>query len=147
MTSDAQLDHSRCDLLSNNSDARDGNGQLEPPRASAARIEKEQAIFVLDGGSMGMTADHDLDIRVFREFQFFDVVDDAKTHLSGPRFCEYGQRIGPAAHVVVPAHCDHRSQGTQTFKHLRRSDITRMDDQVGFAQCPDRFRPQEAVRV
>ena len=60
---------------------------------------------------------------------------------------EYRQCIGPAARVVIPTHGNHGSQGTQGFKHLRRSDIPGMNDQVGFAERPDRFRPQEAVRV
>jgi len=97
---------------------------------------------------MRVAADHETDPDACEvEGEIVDVVHDVDANRPRAQRPALGEMARPGCPVVVAAHGDDGSDRAQRGEHLRRSDVSRVYDQVTRAQSVECLAPDQAVGI
>ena len=127
---------------------RDRHRQLEAARAGAAGIDEQYSIAQIDRWPVRMAGNDDLHAGcggVDRErMNVMQYIQGYAAEFNRSRF---RNRCRPVAAVIVAANRTDRCDLRELFEDSRVPDIARMDDVRHPAQCLQRLRTQQAVRI
>ena len=110
------------------------DGQLEPSRARAARIQIEHAVACLLLRNVTVSGDDNSETRRFGlQIQLPQIVEHIHRSSSDFNDLNFRQFARPRAFVDVAAHGGERSDLQQSVENLRIAYITGMNDVIGAA--------------
>ena len=125
------------------------NGQLEPLRSRAARIEIEHVTFHFLLGNVAVAVNHSSKPGCFGlQIKLLDDVEDINRDAGDRENIHLRKkRSRPSSAVHVAAHGRDGRNLVQFRKNRRISDIARVDYRVRLSQSLDRFGAQQSVGV
>ncbi len=129
-------------------EARDRHRQIEPPRACASGIEKQDSVSFRSGRLVRMAAHNDLEARSggikTERVNVVKDVDRCAIHLDDFGF---RKRLRPRLRIHISPHGKNRGESFQRFENFRIAYVARVNDQVRAFQGAQGLRTQQSVRV